>query len=568
MSDTPRFSVVIPTFERRDVVVESVRALANQDFSGRFEVIVVVDGSRDGSAAALGSLDTTFPLEVLEQSNQGLAATRNRGAAAAGGEILLFLDDDMEADPSLLREHDRSHREGADVVLGHLPLHPDSPQNFLSTAVGLWADERGRRLAEEPEALGLREVIGGQMSISRELFDQLGGFDAGFTRDGAFGNEDLDFGRRLAAGGRRIVFNPRAISRQRYVVTPRHYLRQWRDAGRTAVLLARKHPDQVDAVFKGREPSAVDSLVLRWLRAPMRVLVLALVAAAPRADTSARLFFRLRTLEYQGGIREAGGIPGRRPIRVLCYHSVADLSGAAVMEPYGVVPRDFSAQMNILRRYFRPISVDEFLRFVEGHGGVPRRAVLLTFDDCFQDLVDTALPVLSRGMIPATAFAVTGRIGRTNDWDLALGAAQISLAGEDDLVALPKHGVSIGSHTRTHRMLNRLRGAELDDELAGSLHDLEALGVDHCRLLAYPHGEYDERVAQAAAAAGYRAAFTVRLGMFRPGGDRFAVPRIEILRRDRGLRFWWKLFAAGRPRPFSRRSRPQPSDVQTNSELE
>ena len=53
--------------------------------------------------------------------------------------MLLFLDDDMEADPRLLAEHERSHREGADVVLGDLPLHPDSPRNLLSWGVGAWA---------------------------------------------------------------------------------------------------------------------------------------------------------------------------------------------------------------------------------------------------------------------------------------------------------------------------------------------------------------------------------------------------------------------------------------------
>src|SRR6266498_523051 len=90
----PRFSVVIPTYQRRDLVVRSVWSLAHQEFVGDFEVIVVVDGSHDGSAEALRQLTPLappFPLTVLEQSNQGAASARNRGAAAACGEILLFL---------------------------------------------------------------------------------------------------------------------------------------------------------------------------------------------------------------------------------------------------------------------------------------------------------------------------------------------------------------------------------------------------------------------------------------------------------------------------------------------
>ncbi|HWO84528.1 MAG TPA: glycosyltransferase, partial [Solirubrobacterales bacterium] len=116
-----RFSVVIPTYQRRQTVVRSVTALAGQTCSD-FEVVVAVDGSSDGTADALRGLETSFPLRVLEQPNRGRAAAVNAGAAAAGGELILFLDDDMRADPRLLEEHERSHREGADVVMGDLPL--------------------------------------------------------------------------------------------------------------------------------------------------------------------------------------------------------------------------------------------------------------------------------------------------------------------------------------------------------------------------------------------------------------------------------------------------------------
>ena len=95
----------------------------------------------------LGKSAAPFTLTILEQSNQGAASARNRGAAAAGGEILLFLDDDMEAHPQLLVEHDRSHREGADVTLGHIPLHPESPLNILNAAVKSWAEDRVRNLS-------------------------------------------------------------------------------------------------------------------------------------------------------------------------------------------------------------------------------------------------------------------------------------------------------------------------------------------------------------------------------------------------------------------------------------
>src|SRR5690348_2266423 len=100
-----RFSVVIPTYQRRDVVVRSVAALNRQTFRD-FEVVVVVDGSTDGTADALREVEAEFALTILEFPNRGLSQARNAGARAASGEVILFLDDDMEADPALLEEHD------------------------------------------------------------------------------------------------------------------------------------------------------------------------------------------------------------------------------------------------------------------------------------------------------------------------------------------------------------------------------------------------------------------------------------------------------------------------------
>src|SRR4051812_683556 len=75
-----RFSIIIPTFQRREVVLASVQALSASKFKS-FEVIVVVDGSTDGTADALRSLHCPFPITVIEQPNSGAAAARNRGAA-------------------------------------------------------------------------------------------------------------------------------------------------------------------------------------------------------------------------------------------------------------------------------------------------------------------------------------------------------------------------------------------------------------------------------------------------------------------------------------------------------
>jgi glycosyltransferase involved in cell wall biosynthesis len=299
------FSVIIPTYQRRDLVVSTVCALARQEYGGTFEVVVVVDGSSDNSASALRALDLPFPLTVLEQPNRGLATTRNRGAAAARGDLLLFLDDDMEADPNLLAEHTLSHQAGADVVTGHVPLNPTSPDNFLSASVKAWAEDREKLLSSAPDSLDFLEIVGGQLSISRKLFLQLNGFDMNFTKNGTFGNEDRDLACRLLDAGYKVAFNPKAISWQTYVVTPRQFLRNYRQAGAADVNLASKHPDRSDRIFNPEcIESRMDSLVWRWLRGPIRSIALKLVETEKPEQWRIDLFWRVWKLEYFQGIRD------------------------------------------------------------------------------------------------------------------------------------------------------------------------------------------------------------------------------------------------------------------------
>lgn len=543
-----RFSIVIPTYQRRDVVVASVTALSRQEFDESFEVVVVVDGSQDGTGEALRQLETPFSLTVIEQSNQGAAAARNQGAIAARGEIVLFLDDDMEAHPQLLAEHHRSHREGADVVLGHMPLHPDSPTNFLSENVRKWGEERGARLSSPEAKLALEDLLTGQISLKRQLFYQVAGFDTDFTKGGTFGNEDLDFGYRLLKDGYNIVFNINAISWQKYVVTPRQHLRQYHNAGRADVVFIRKHPELAENVLWIRPESWRERLFWRWFLAPMRWFLLTAIDAGFKNHRLTKLYYKIWAMEYWQGVREAGGIPEPRPLRILCYHAIADLKGAPILESYGVPPQQFQKQLDtLLAAGFNFIDANEFIRFVQGKAGLPRRAVLLTFDDCYQDLLENALPILKERKIPAIAFAISKRLGGKNDWDEPLGAPQLQLMDSEGLKELVKGGITIGSHSQNHPMLNQISVEQLANEIKGSVADLEEIGLGKPTLLAYPYGEYNDNVKQTAQAAGIQAAFTVEPGFMQPNQDLYQIPRIEILREDVGWKFLWKVFFA---RPY------------------
>ncbi len=550
----PRFSVVVPTHERRETVTRNVAALDRQSFRD-FEAIVVVDGSTDGTAEALRQLDVSFPLTVIEQVNQGVAAARIAGTEAAGGEILLYVDDDMEADPEMLAEHQRSHSEGFDYVLGDLPLHPDSPRNLLSWGVGYWADSRRERLEAAGNELGLDDLLTGQMSVSRRAFEQVGGFDAGFTReDGLVPSGDVDFGYRILKAGFRATFNPRAISYQYYDVDPGEYLRRAFDIGSSEQELVIKHPEQAKKLERA---PAFHTRRSRWvfgplieapdaLLSPLRGAVVKLVRSGRHDERLRRLFFALRTLEYQRGARSARRELSTGEAVVLAYHAVGDLSGDLLQE-YAVPRQRLAEQLDDFRRRgYVFVDLGTLLRALDGEERLPEKAVLVTFDDAYVDLLREGCPVLEERGIPAVTFAVAGSLGGANDWRRE-GARELPLLDAEGLREAASRGVEIGSHCLTHRQLPKVPTEELERELRGSADALESAGLPRPRALAYPHGEWSNEVAAGVHAAGYEAAFTVSPGKATRGCNRYALPRIEVLASDTPKTIRVKIETAGWP---------------------
>src|SRR5208282_523221 len=120
MTDPLKLSIVVPTHNRRDVLISrTLPAIFSQDLSAsEYEIIVVVDGSTDGTAEALRELRPRCALRIIEQSNRGPSAARNNGIQAAKGDLLLFIDDDIICGPSLLEQHVAAH-DGADPMVAY-----------------------------------------------------------------------------------------------------------------------------------------------------------------------------------------------------------------------------------------------------------------------------------------------------------------------------------------------------------------------------------------------------------------------------------------------------------------
>jgi glycosyltransferase involved in cell wall biosynthesis/peptidoglycan/xylan/chitin deacetylase (PgdA/CDA1 family) len=540
----PSFSIVMPTYQRRDVVSEAVRALGRLDYDGEVELITVVDGSTDGTAQALAQIQLPFPFRVVEQANGGPAEARNRGAALARNEVILFLDDDMICEPDLLRQHARLHREGAAAVIGDTPIHPASPPGFLPESIARWIASTSVRSPLSPF-----DIFSGQLSVRRSAFEEIGGFDPTLTRAGAFGNEDADFGVELLEGYD-VRHNPAAISRQLYVVSPRQFMERSRRAVAADLQFVRKHPELARQLFERKGYSRpLTRLVYRPLaripllpdllaRLAIGVAEIALKTPFRSSRAVARFFSGTRSLAYWSTLRANGWLPFSDDLLALCYHAIEDQSDDKVLAPYGVAPAQFADQLDSLnRRGFSFVTPAQVAAFLDCSAPLPRRPVLLTFDDGYADLVPLARDVLRPRRIEALAFVVTGSASGTNEWDQPYGAKAVKLLTAEGLREVASLGVEIGSHSRTHREMPLLNADEQEIEVHGSSGDLASSGLPAPRFFAYPYGARDEASKAAVAKGGYVAAFGLTQARMSSRSDRFDLPRVIILSSDRGWRF-------------------------------
>jgi GT2 family glycosyltransferase/glycosyltransferase involved in cell wall biosynthesis len=245
-----RVSVVIPSHNRKDKLLACLEALKLQSILAQeFEVLVIDDGSTDGTEEALASRRYPFVLRCYRQQNQGPGSARNLGIEKAGGELILFIGDDVIADERLLEEHLLAHSrrpEPGAAVLGHIDWPPGMVRNAVMDYIcGDAALQFAYTLIPLLPALDHRFFYTSNISLKRDFL--VTAADAGIRFDPCFryaAFEDSEFAFRLIPRGLEI----------RYVESARAIHDHWMDldsfalreycAGQMAVVFYRKHPGQ------------------------------------------------------------------------------------------------------------------------------------------------------------------------------------------------------------------------------------------------------------------------------------------------------------------------------------
>jgi peptidoglycan/xylan/chitin deacetylase (PgdA/CDA1 family) len=235
-------------------------------------------------------------------------------------------------------------------------------------------------------------------------------------------------------------------------------------------------------------------------------------------------------------------------VAVLAFHRIADVPATNPLSTYAVTPSQFVAQLDALRGWgFEFVSAARLLEALRGESRMPKRGVLVTFDDCYVDLATTAAPILEARGIPAVAFAVAGKWGGTNDWEAPDAAGDgTPLLSASALRDLSSCGVELGAHSLTHARLPELEARSLDDEIFGARYEFRRAGLPEPRLFSYPYGLYSDECVRRVQVAGYAAAFTTRSGVVtqRSGMSPYLLPRIDLRLGDMGGRFGLRLASA------------------------
>lgn len=261
-------SVIIPALNAAETIAVQISALSRQQTTRTFEVIVADNGSVDATVSVARQAADGLDVQVVDASDRtGAAHARNCGVAIASSQVLLFCDADDQVDDGWLDTMARA-------VEDHCFVGGGLDRRRFSSAPGTLL---------APVTDRLHRTVGGQefavtanLGVSRDLFDQIGGFDPCFID----GSEDVDFAIRCAATGTAPCFVDGAIVHYREVLDHRQLFSRHRSYGRSEPQLWRKH----QSVLPRRGVSAA---IRFWSK--LALIGCGSIWSASRRDTALRM---------------------------------------------------------------------------------------------------------------------------------------------------------------------------------------------------------------------------------------------------------------------------------------
>lgn len=218
-----------------------------------------------------------------------------------------------------------------------------------------------------------------------------------------------------------------------------------------------------------------------------------------------------------------------RRIPVIMYHDVLPERGPGSVW-FDATTAEFAQQMAWIDEHgYQPISVDDLYKHLTSGAEVPRRSIVLTFDDNYRGFYDNALPILKRYNYPAIMFVHTNYVGDDRGEHPKMTWDQLKELSQGKLV-------TIGAHTLSHpEDITKLPEAEQEKEIVQSKKILEQHLGKPVEFFAYPNGKYDKISEDIARKAGFKLSFTINSGLAEESPDLQAIHRYEHLKLPKAI---------------------------------
>lgn len=251
------------------------------------------------------------------------------------------------------------------------------------------------------------------------------------------------------------------------------------------------------------------------------------------------------------------GLGNPNKIKVLMYHLVTnDKRLCEKHKNIAVHVDEFRSQMEFLDRCgFITITFEDYLLFLDGELNLPKKPIILSFDDGFADVYRFAYPILREFNMRAVLFIMGDRKLKTNNWDIHSGILQLPLLADYQIIEMHDAGFEIGSHALTHNMLTEISREKAWEEISRSRMLLEIFLNAEIKSFAYPFGSVDATLKKLVKEAGYKIGCGTYSGPPVLGKDPYEIRRILIQGQLNKLQFalrvsspyhflewtWWEL---------------------------
>lgn len=227
-------------------------------------------------------------------------------------------------------------------------------------------------------------------------------------------------------------------------------------------------------------------------------------------------------------------------IKVLMYHRIVEKEKKGI-DKYSVTIDDFKTQLKILELLnFTPITFQDYKLYLEDKLTLPKKPIILTFDDGYLDTFELAIPALLEFDMRAVIFVMGNRSLKHANWDKKEAHYGTELMTNEQILVASSLGFEIGAHSMNHKHLTELSELEIREEIMDSMRSIESILGKQIYSFAYPYGSTNERITRVTEECG----FTFGCGVYSgPPGfseDFFDFRRLTINSRT-GL-LWFLLY--------------------------